>query len=93
MNKMRTFKKQFVCIDMRKAVEGIQEVPNDIRLEIVEGNETYVKLEYNATEENIGIPELLMDGHDVNKDNPRLLDELLIKIDNENTENEYAGVM
>jgi hypothetical protein len=92
---MRTFKKQFVCIDMRKAIEGIQEVPSDIKLEIVEGNDTFVKLEYDAHEGNIGIPELCMDGHDVNTDNPKLLDELLCKlgIDDDGTEKECAGVM
>jgi hypothetical protein len=92
---MKTFKKQFVCIDIKKAVEGMTEMPNDIKLRLIDGNDTFVKLEYDAHTGNMGIPELLMDGHDVNKDNPKLLNELLYKIgiDDEGTEKQYAEVM
>lgn len=73
-------KKQFIVVNMKDALEGIEEMPQNIKLRVVDGNDTYCKLEYDATEETCGLPEILMNGHDVYKDSPHLLTELLNKI-------------
>jgi hypothetical protein len=56
------------------------DMPSDIKLKVIDGNDIFVKLEYEATESNMGIPEMLMDGHDCYNDSPRLLNELMAKL-------------